>query len=106
MLQIHCPERLSEALQHGRTIGEYPSLKKALRHLSHWGESGFGGRHKTTCHVYPDFAPHSFQFSVTDNEKGQAHLVGGIIYHGASKGEEVNNFSCVLEPTAGWRIHT
>ncbi len=51
-----------------------------------------------------DFALMSMGFTVYDGDR--AILSGGVIYHGSTEQEKVDNFSTTVEPHQGWSIHT
>lgn len=65
-------------------------------------------------HIYPDFAPLSFEFVRVDYKNGRDYKPdflsnGGIIYHGPHDGFGSGaspTFSVCLTPTDGWSIHT
>jgi hypothetical protein len=59
--------------------------------------------------LYSDFAPHSMEFSITDNDK--PILYGGFIFHGSHDGYGSGGaptFSVCIDPDEkpGWSIHT
>jgi hypothetical protein len=57
-----------------------------------------------TVSLYDDFMPYSFFW--VEEKDGQRGLVGGLIYHGQTPTNGMEQFSICLTPTTGWAIHT
>lgn len=65
-------------------------------------------------HIYPDFAPYSFEFVRVEYKNGRDYKPeflsnGGIIFHGKhdNGGDgSAPTFSVCLTPCNGWQIHT
>jgi hypothetical protein len=65
----------------------------------------------TRCHLYPDFAPHSFAFSMEckkPNEDWRPWFSGALLlYDVGATGADGPQFSVRLaSDKAGWEIHT
>lgn len=71
---IKCEERLREAREYAATLGD-KSLQECLDRLRSWERDG------RTLHLYRDFAPYSFGFSLYGPD-GQLVMNGGLLYHG------------------------
>ena len=71
---IKCQERLCEAQEYAATLGD-KSLQECLARLESWEHDG------RTVHLYGDFAPYSFGFSLYGPD-GQLIMNGDLLYHG------------------------
>jgi hypothetical protein len=87
------------------------SLEENLTYLATYADHDNNGR--TRCLLYPDFAPLSLAFvmEVRDKETGEYKrwFNGGLIYHGPVDGYGSGSgptFSCTVNPTHGWSVHT
>ena len=61
--------------------------------------------------LYNDFAEHSFGWGwwYTEDafhDQSPADYVGGLIYHGSTEGERVDNFTVTVDNAVGWRLHS
>ena len=99
----HTEGRLSEAIAYARKIGD-TSLISNLQ----WKRRRYGWEEQEV-HIYPDFAPLSFEFSMINLATKRCTLNGGIIFHGKHDGFGSGSgptFSVCLTPTSGWSTHT
>ena len=83
-------------------IGKRANLEDNLQYLDRLARDG------RTVKLFSDFAPQSFYF-VIETQEGHQWMNGGVIFHGDHDGYgsgEAPTFSCCLEPTDGWQIHT
>ena len=106
-----CTEgKLQEALEFAKKM-KNNSLQDCLERLKKTDEN-MGPDYET--HIYPDFAPLSFEFvraKYTNGRDNKPDFVsnGGIIYHGPHDGfgsGAAPTFSVCLTPTDGWCIQT
>jgi hypothetical protein len=92
------------------TIGLTSQLQEKLDYLDSYAEHGDRGN--TVCHLFPDFAPHSFQFRIEirgEDGEYKPWLFGGCLYHGPHDGGSDGSFPTLavsLSPCHGWQIHT
>lgn len=85
-----------------KTIGMERSLDKCMAQLMRWHP------HDHTMLISRDFHDMSFFFCEKD-ENGRNGICGGIIFHGKrdNGGDgSAPTFSCCLNPTDGYSIHT
>ena len=112
MMIIEDQEHLDKVHEFARSVGAEAELQKQLDFLA-----GFGGdAAKVRCHLYRDFAPHSFFWRMEHSslEGWKPGLVGGLIYSGpgAPSDGSAPSFSVSLNPDAAsgrkhlWSIHT
>ena len=115
MLDIRCPERLHEAIDHAIKVGALASLFTNLLHLHDYANRPGCTRERvgTRCILLQDFAPHSFHFNMQqgDGKGGWADWFhGGLIYSGPdSRGD--GSFPALTVDNSGiegphWGIHT
>ena len=69
------------------------------------------GQQETQCVLMQDFAPQSLRFVMQQKVDGEWHywFNGGLIFHGSHDGfgsGSAPTFSCCLNPTDGWEVHT
>jgi hypothetical protein len=112
VLIIENQEHFDKVREFARSVGAAAELQKQLDFLASFG----GDADKVRCHLYRDFAPHSFfwrtEHSSLDGWK--PGLVGGLIYSGpgAPSDGSAPSFSVSLNPDAAsgrkhmWSIHT
>lgn len=116
MLVIHCPDRLAAAQSHAESCGLAAQLTDRLNYLATYA-TGEGCLYAnadgadTRCHLYPDFAPYSFAFSMEHkkpNEDWRPWFSGGLIYYGAgNSGVGLPQLSVRIGSSeAGWSVHT
>ena len=93
-MTIHCEERLCKAREYAESLGD-KSLQECLDRLESWEHDG------RTLHLYSDFAPFSFEFSLYGPD-GQLIMNGGLLYHGNP------DFSCAVTFNHKdlWQTHT
>jgi hypothetical protein len=120
MLVIRNSKHFDAVVQFARDNGLYdpdPSkpdiqcLKPALDRLEAFERKGPTGQPTVRVVLSPDFAPHSFEFSVERSvmDGWEATLVGGLLFHGSHDGfgsGSAPTFSVSLTSTTGWSIHT
>lgn len=104
MLVIKCePAYFNEVMAFAASMGLAQQLQENLDRLSTFG----GG--VRTCHLFKDFAPHSFSFNLyrTDNCK-QLWFNGGLIYQGPDSPADGSfpSLTMSLAEGTGWFIHT
>lgn len=112
MLVIKDPEYMADVKEFADTVGMRKQLEEKLKYLDEFAEHGDRGR--TQCHIRKDFAPYSFEFTMTrrrpEGEDGyDFFFVGGLVYHGKHDNGGDGSFptlSVCLEPTNGWEVHT
>jgi hypothetical protein len=80
-------------------------LTQELEYLANYGQS------ETQCLLYTDFAPHSLSFVMQrkHGDEWKFWFNGGLIFHSNHDGYgsgSAPTFSCCLNPTDGWSIHT
>lgn len=99
----HTKGRLAEAIKFARERQD-TSLITNIQ----WKRRRYGWE-KQEVHIYPDFAPYSFEFALVDVETKKTNLYGGIIFHGKHDGGgngSAPTFSVCLTPVDGWATHT
>jgi hypothetical protein len=112
MMIIEDQEHLDKVREFARCVGAEAELQKQLDFLA-----GFGGdAAKVRCHLYRDFAPHSFFWRMEHSslDGWKPGLVGGLIYSGPGVPSDGSapSFSVSLNPDAAsgrkhmWSIHT
>lgn len=75
----NCQEYYEEILKTAQAAGLSNKLKEQLDYLDN-----YGGRDKTKCLLYKDWAPLSFRFTMQKkNESGALEhwFIGGLIFH-------------------------
>ena len=111
MMIIEDQEHLDKVREFARCVGTEAELQKQLDFLA-----GFGGdAAKVRCHLYPDFAPHSFFWRMEHSslDGWKPGLVGGLIYSGPGVPSDGSapSFSVSLNTDAAsgrkhmWSIH-
>jgi hypothetical protein len=112
VLIIENQDYFDKVREFARSIGAEADLQKQLDFLA-----GFGGdAAKVRCHLYRDFAPHSFFWRMEHSslDGWKPGLVGGLIYSGPGVPSDGSapSFSVSLnaDATTGrkhmWSIHT
>jgi Domain of unknown function (DUF4120) len=112
MMIIEDQEHLDKVREFARSVGAEAELQKQLDFLA-----GFGGdAAKVRCHLYRDFAPHSFFWRMEHSslDGWKPGLVGGLIYSGPGVRSDGSapSFNVSLNPDAAsgrkhmWSIHT
>jgi Domain of unknown function (DUF4120) len=112
MMMIEDQEHLDKVREFARSVGAEAELQKQLDFLA-----GFGGdAAKVRCHLYRDFAPHSFLWRMEHSslDGWRPGLVGGLIYSGPGVPSDGSapSFSVSLNRDAAsgrkhmWSIHT
>lgn len=93
-MTVKCEERLREAQEYAATLGD-TSLQECLDKLESWERDG------RTVHLYSDFAPYSFGFSLYAPD-GRLVMNGGLLYHGSP------DLSCAVtfDREHLWQTHT
>ncbi len=104
-LKINCPDKLAEAVQFAINNGCIGELTDKLLYLSIYNPD-----HKTTCELYPDHAPLSFEF-LMKHEDGTRYFNGGLIYSGPGQpldgtGPALTVGIGIDSSKHGWSIHT
>lgn len=102
---VHCKDKLKAVIAFAKSFGNgsYETLIRSLQIIgrkSHWGKD-------KECHLYSDFAPHSFYFEM--KRDGQVCMNGGIIfYKGAESGVNSPQYSVTLSGRSDsrWEVHT
>lgn len=89
------------AAQHNRL----KQLQEQLDYLANYGQQ------ETRCVLYSDFAPQSLRFVMQAKKDGEwvRWFSGGLVFHGPHDGHgsgAAPTFSCCLQPTDGWAVHT
>ena len=112
MMIIEDQEHLDKVREFARSVGAEAELQKQLDFLAGFGGDGA----KVRCHLYSDFATHSFFWRMehSSSEGWKTSLVGGLIYSGprAPSDGSAPSFSVSLNPDAAsgrkhmWSIHT
>ncbi len=82
-LEVRCPERLQEAREYAKTLGQeaMDCLEERLKFLTDYGDDN-------ECVLDRDFAPFSFAFGMyRKNSDGSRKFWfnGGLIYHGPTQ---------------------
>ena len=103
MLIIENQEHFDKACEFARSVGAEAELQNQLDLLA-----GFGGDPANVrCHLYSDFAPHSFfwRMEYSSREGWKTWLVGGLIYSGpgARSNGSAPSFSVSLNADAAGR---
>src|ERR1700751_1529014 len=112
MMIIEDQEHLDKVREFAPSVGAEAELQKQLDFLA-----GFGGdAAKVRCHLYRDFAPHSFFWLVEHSslDRWKPRLFGGLIYSGPGIPSDGSapSFSVSLNTDAAsgrkhmWSIHT
>jgi hypothetical protein len=112
VLIIENQEHFDKVREFARSVGAEAELQKQLDFLA-----GFGGdAAKVRCHLYSDFAPHSFFWRMKHSslDGWKPGLVGGLIYSGPGVPSDGSapSFSVSLNRDAAsgrkhmWSIHT
>ena len=112
MMIIQDQEHFDNVREFARSVGAEAELQKQLDFLA-----GFGGdAAKVRCHLYRDFAPHSFLWRIehSTSDGWKPGLVGGLIYSGPGVPSDGSapSFSVSLNPDAAggrkpmWSVHT
>lgn len=103
MLKIKCEEYFNQVRTWATEHGCIDKFADRLDYLATYGGPD------TTCYLYRDFAPNSFEFVV--EKDGKRWFNGGLIYSGP--GQPLNGsfpaFTVSLGPSGrehGWSIHT
>jgi hypothetical protein len=103
--------RLAESRALADRLGLREQLEQQIRLLERYGCPA-EDPDATRCTLYPDFAPHSFDFTIEKRRPDGAYeslLHGGLIYHGPHDGfgsGGAPTFSVSLNATQGWLVHT
>jgi hypothetical protein len=126
-IALWAKEEMAEACKYAATTNQMASFRQCLKRLR-----TIGGNYGSDCYVSVarDFAPHSFGFAICSLKDAKGlkatarksrniiglidtgrftvtpHVVGGMIFHGSTKDEEVNNFTATFEERSGWSLHT
>ena len=93
-MTVKCEERLREAREYAATLGD-TSLQECLDRLESWERDG------RTVHLYRDFAPYSFGFSLYGPD-GQLVMNGGLLYHGSPD----RSCAVTFDREHLWQTHT
>jgi len=111
-LIIENQEHFDKVREFARSVGAEAELQKQLDFLADFGGDGA----KVRCHLYSDFAPHSFFWRMEHSslDGWKPGLVGGLIHSGPSVPSDGSapSFSVSLNPDAAtgrkhmWSIHT
>ena len=91
---INCVERLREAREYSETLDD-KSLQECLDKLRSWERNG------RTLHLYNDFAPYSFGFSLYAPD-GRLIMNGGLLYHGSPD----RSCAVTFDRKNLWQTHT
>ena len=102
-------DKLAEVQAFAVRIGMRDNLEAQLRFLDEYAEDGDRGR--TSCRLYPDFAPYSFGFLMRLRRGGKYldWFNGALIFHGPHDGGgdgTAPTLAVCLQPTVGWTVHT
>src|SRR5436309_7482900 len=88
-LIVHCQERLDEVRKFAQEHNLTEKLEESLNYLSEYSDG------TAECHLFSDFAPNSFSFSMQKN--GKVWFCGGLIfYEGAESGASAPQLSVTL----------
>jgi Domain of unknown function (DUF4120) len=112
MMIIEDQEHFDKVREFARSVGAEAEFQKQLDSLASFG----GDAAKVRCHLYRDFAPHSFFWRMEHSslDGWKPGLVGGLIYSGPGVPSDGSapSFSVSLNPDAAsgrkhmWSIHT
>jgi hypothetical protein len=101
---------LAKVRAYADTTGQRESLERRLGQLAKLCDDGTGTAARTR--LFPDFAPHSFEFQVerrTPAGGWEFVMNGGLIYHGrhdAGGNGGAPTYAVTMSPVDGWSIHT
>lgn len=99
--------RLEAARAFADALGLRAQLEGRLAYLDR-----YAAPRRTRCTLYPDFAPHSFAFTMeveTKDGEWRTWFEGGVVYHGPHDGHGSGvhpTLAVTLDATEGWSIHT
>lgn len=99
-------DQLTKARAYADSIGKRDQLEQQLTYLDTYAEDGERGRSR--CRLFPDFAPHSFEFVLEVKKPDGTYNTwfnGGLIFHGGGKGG-MPELSVSLSNEVGWQVHT
>lgn len=96
-----CQEYFDEVLKFAIERGLKEQLEKQLNYLD-----GYSGRQNTLCKLYPDHAPHSFNFVM--HRDGQRWFNGGLIFQSPDCPADGSfpTLTVSLAEGTGWFVHT
>ena len=108
MLEIKCQEHLKKVRAFAESVGATEQLQNRLDYLANFG----GNPDCCVCHLYFDYAPHSFQFTLERN--GEPFMNGGLIYSGPGCPSDGSGPSFTVDlrqdqqegRTHQWSVHT
>ena len=105
-MEIHNNKYFEEVKTFARSIGLIKQLEDKLNYLENYSDE------TAKCFLYKDFAPYSFQFTMTRQDKDgedKYWFNGGLIFHGAHDNGGDGSFPTLtvsISPSTGWQIHT
>ena len=104
MIKIEEPNYFAEVMQFALASGCADKLTERLSYLSQYHEG------ENTCHIYKDWAPHSFAFAMKKPDSS-FWFNGGLIYSGP--GQPLDGSAPALtvgigidSSRHGWSVHT
>ena len=112
MLIVECQEHLDKVKEFASKVGLMDQFQAKLDYLSDYANNN--GRDITECHLYQDFAPHSFEFVMmrkdanNPNSTFERWFNGGLIYQGPDQPGD-GSFPALtvsLDSSDGWHTHT
>ena len=99
----HTNGKLEEAIRFARK-----RMDTSLISNIQWKRRRYGWEEQEV-HLYEDFAPYSFYFTLMQKGTERCNLNGGIIFHGKHDGGGncgAPTYSVCLQPVDGWSTHT
>jgi hypothetical protein len=105
MIKIASPEHFAEVLEFAMNARCATKLLERLDFLAQYG----GHPQTTVCTLRPDFAPHSFTFTIESD--GKHWFNGGLVYSGPDQSLD-GSFPALTvgigidASQPGWSIHT
>lgn len=104
MIEFNEPTHLLETLKFAAEVGAASNLIERLEYLANYAGGG------STCKLFKDFAPHSFEFTIYRPD-GSRWFDGGLIYSGP--GQPLDGSAPALTVGIGtdsskhsWSVHT
>lgn len=105
----NCQEYFDEIVRTAKAAGLQDKLQETLDYLDN-----YGGKDKTKCLLYKDWAPLSFRFTMQKkNESGafEHWFIGGVIFHGphdgyGDGGMPTLSVSLNNSQESRWEVHT
>lgn len=98
---------LEAARAYADKVGLRTQLETKLAYLDR-----YAAPRRSRCVLSPDFAPHSFNFTMeleTKDGEWTVWFEGGLVYHGPHDGHgsgALPTLTVSIDPAMGWQIHT